>query len=373
MEMEYRKFEKLGIETSLLGFGCMRFPLTKDGKIDEMEAEKMLDLAIENGVTYIDTAYPYHQGDSEPFVGKVLKKYNREDFKLATKLPIWEVNSQQEAREIFESQLKRLDVSYVDFYLLHALDSQKWQKVLDFDIISLCEELRKEGKIKYLGFSFHDEFHVFKDIIEYYPWDFCQLQLNYMDMNIQAGQRGLDLANELNIPVIVMEPIKGGSLANLPQDVTKMFKDYHPHDTLASWALRYVGTLKGVKVILSGMSTLKQVQDNLNTFSSYQDLSQKELNIVDQVSSTLHARTKNGCTGCAYCMPCPFGVNIPENFRYWNNCFVYDDEKLYKEKYKIMIDKEKAEHCQECGACEKMCPQQLPIRADLKRVAKDLG
>ena len=284
--METRKFEKLNVETSLLGFGCMRFPLTKDGKIEEVEAEKMIDLAIQSGVTYIDTAYPYHDGMSEPFVGRVLKKYERNSFKLATKLPIWKINSQEEAKEIFESQLKRLDVDYVDFYLLHALDSDKWKKVIEYNIIDMCEELRREGKIKYLGFSFHDEFNVFEEIIRYHQWDFCQLQLNYMDMGIQAGQKGVDLANELGIPLVVMEPIKGGSLATLPEDVTKHFKDYAPDKTLASWALRYVGTLPGVKVILSGMSTLAQVEDNLKTFTDYKNLTDDELKIVEnQLSS----------------------------------------------------------------------------------------
>lgn len=370
--METRKFEKLNVETSLLGFGCMRFPLTKDGKIEEVEAEKMIDLAIQSGVTYIDTAYPYHDGMSEPFVGRVLKKYERNSFKLATKLPIWKINSQEEAKEIFESQLKRLDVDYVDFYLLHALDSDKWKKVIEYNIIDMCEELRRDGKIKYLGFSFHDEFNVFEEIIRYHQWDFCQLQLNYMDMGIQAGQKGVDLANELGIPLVVMEPIKGGSLAALPEDVTKHFKDYAPDKTLASWALRYVGTLPGVKVILSGMSTLAQVEDNLKTFTDYKNLTDDELKIVEDVADTLHSRTKNGCTGCEYCMPCPFGVNIPGNFRYWNNRFVYDDEKLFKGKYAKMSEQEKASHCKECGACEKMCPQQISIREDLKRVVIDL-
>lgn len=368
--MENRKFEKLDVEASLLGFGCMRFPLGQDGHIEEKEAEKMIDLAIESGVTYIDTAYPYHNGDSEPFVGRVLKKYPRESFKLATKLPIWNINSQQEAIEIFDSQLKRLDVEYVDFYLLHALDADKWKKVKEYHIIEMCEELRKQGKIKYLGFSFHDEFNVFEEIIRYHSWDFCQLQLNYMDMEIQAGQRGVDLANELGIPLVVMEPIKGGSLAKLPEDVTKIFKDYNSEVTLASWALRYVGTLPGVKVILSGMSTLAQVEDNLKTFNNYQNLSKEELSIVNKVADALRARTKNGCTGCEYCMPCPFGVNIPANFKYWNNASIYDDKDGFKAKYTNMSDDEKASHCKECGACEKMCPQQLSIREDLKRVAK---
>ena len=371
--MEKRSFDKLGVESSLLGFGCMRFPLDEDGNINEKEAEKMIDYAIEKGVTYIDTAYPYHNGDSEPFVGRVLKKYDRNSYTLATKLPIWEVDSQQKAREVFESQLKRLDVEYVDFYLLHALDQEKWDKVLKYHIIELCEELRKEGKIKYLGFSFHDEFQVFDKIIHHYPWDFCQLQLNYMDMNIQAGQKGVDLANELGIPLVVMEPIKGGSLATLPDDVTQMFKKYNTETTLASWALRYVGTLPGVKVILSGMSTFEQVQDNLKTFENYQNLSKEELNIVLKVADTLHSRTKNGCTGCGYCMPCPFGVDIPANFRYWNNCFVYDDAKKFKDRYQSLKDDAKASQCKQCGACEKMCPQQLPIREDLKKVVEAMS
>ena len=202
--MKTKRFEKLGITPSLLGFGCMRFPVDENGKIDEVESEKMLDKAINSGVTYIDTAFPYHNGESEPFVGKVLKKYNREDLFLATKLPIWEVSSKEDAKKVFMDQLSRLDVDYVDFYLLHALDKEKWAKVIKYDLLDLCEELKEEGKIRYFGFSFHDEYPVFKDIIEYHDWDFCQLQLNYMDMNIQAGMKGYLLAEKYNIPVIVM-------------------------------------------------------------------------------------------------------------------------------------------------------------------------
>lgn len=367
--MKTRAFTKLGAHPSLLGFGCMRFPLNKDGSIDEKESEKMIDKAILAGVTYIDTAYPYHNGDSEPFVGKVLKKYKREDFYLATKLPIWNVKSREEARQVFEEQLKRLDVEYVDFYLLHALDKEKWDKIIEYDIISLCEELRDEGKIRYLGFSFHDEYPVFEEIIKYYDWDFCQLQLNYMDMDIQAGMKGYELAEKLNIPIIVMEPIKGGSLAALPKDVTDMFGAYDSKASLSSWALRYVGTLPNVKVILSGMSTYEHVLDNLSTFENFKELNEEELHVVEKVATTLKARTQNGCTGCAYCMPCPFGVNIPNSFRYWNNGHIYEDHDLFKGKLQKMGD-EFADKCKDCGACEKMCPQQLKIREDLKKVVE---
>lgn len=267
--MKYRTFDKLKVSPSMLGFGCMRFPLNEDQTINEKEAERMIDEAIKNGVTYIDTAYPYHNGDSEPFVGRVLKKYPRDSFFLATKLPIWQINSRQQAREIFEQQLERLDVDYVDFYLLHALDKEKWQKVLEYDILSLCEEMREKGKIRFIGFSFHDEFDAFKEILEYRDWDFCQLQLNYMDMDIQAGMRGYELAEKRGVPIVVMEPIKGGSLATLPKQQADILKAKNPQASLSSWALRYIGTLPNVKVILSGMSTFEQVEDNLKTFKDF--------------------------------------------------------------------------------------------------------
>ncbi|MEE0966426.1 MAG: aldo/keto reductase [Bacilli bacterium] len=367
--MEYRIFDKLNVSPSLLGFGCMRFPLNKDGTINEIEAEKMIDAAINNGVTYIDTAYPYHNGDSEPFVGRVLKKYKRESFYLATKLPIWEVKSQEDAKRIFDEQLKRLDVDYVDFYLLHALDKEKWGKVLEYDIVSLCEQLKKEGKIKYLGFSFHDRYDVFKEILEYRDWDFCQLQLNYMDMDIQAGMKGHNLAKEKGVPIVVMEPIKGGSLASLPQKQADKFKSKNPEATLSSWALRYVGTLDNVKVILSGMSTMEHVEDNLQTFKDFKKLDEEELKLVEEVADELKARTQNGCTGCAYCMPCPFGVNIPNNFRYWNTAYIYEDHDKFKAKLLAMGDSA-ADKCKQCGKCEKMCPQQLPIREHLKKIVE---
>ena len=370
--MKKKRFDKLGIEPSLLGFGCMRFPLDKDGNIDEAKAERMIDKAITSGVTYIDTAFPYHNGDSEPFVGKVLKKYNREDFFLATKLPIWNVSSKEEAEKIFLDQLNRLDVDYVDFYLLHALDRDKWDKVIKYDILDMCEKLKEEGKLRYFGFSFHDEYPVFKEILEYHDWDFCQLQLNYMDMDIQAGMKGYLLAEKYNIPLIVMEPVKGGSLAALPKDVTEKFKNYNHNLSISSWALRYVGSLPNVKVVLSGMSTYDQVIDNLATFENFEYLNEDELTIIQNVRDTLKSRTQNGCTGCGYCMPCPFGIDIPSNFRYWNNAYIYDSHKIFKNKLNNMADEKKAENCKKCGACEKMCPQQLPIRDDLKRVCEYL-
>lgn len=369
--MKYRKMDESNENLSLLGFGCMRFPMTKDGKIEEKEAEKMLDQAIANGVTYIDTAYPYHDGDSEPFVGRVLNKYDRASFKLATKLPIWEIHSAKEAKKLFEAQLARLNVEYIDFYLLHALDKEKWAKVLELDILAVVEEYQRVGKIKHLGFSFHDSYEVFEDILTYRKWDFCQLQYNYMDTDIQAGERGCALSEKMNVPLIIMEPVKGGALARLPEDIEKIFTDYNPEASAASWALRWLANHKNVKVILSGMSTLQQVEDNIHTFEACEPLNEEEMAVVDRVKQTILSRQKNGCTGCAYCMPCPFDVAIPRNFEIWNEEGMYQDHSLSK-KYE-MLGGGKAEKCRECGECEKLCPQNLPIREDLKQVIKDVS
>jgi len=372
--MEKREFKNTGFKPSLLGFGCMRFPTLPDGTINEVEAEKMLDTAIANGVTYIDTAYPYHNGESEPFVGRALKKYDRSSFYLATKLPIWELNAKEDVKRIFEDQLKRLNVDYVDFYLLHALDQEKWQKVLDFNIVEYCLDLKKEGKIRNLGFSFHDDYPVFETILNHHDWDFCQIQFNYVDTEIQAGIKGYELATSRGIPVVVMEPIKGGTLANLPSDIASIFKNHDVDKSLSSWALRWVASFSNVKVILSGMSTMIHVTDNLATFNDAKPMTQEEITLVEEVAKTMKARVKNGCTGCAYCMPCPYGVDIPRNFRIWNDYSVYQNKEATIRRYfKSMETSQRADQCQLCGACETMCPQQIQIRSDLKRVHDDLS
>lgn len=372
--MEYRKMEKLGVSTSLLGFGCMRFPLNPDGSICEEEAEKMLDTAIKAGVNYIDTAYPYHNGDSEPFVGRVLKKYDRSSFFLATKLPMWDIHSIDDVKRIFQEQLNRLQTDYIDFYLLHCLDKEKWEKTLNLDVISYMEEMKKQGKIRFFGFSFHDDFETFKTILTYRDWDFCQIQYNYADTDIQAGDKGYGLAEELGIPMVIMEPVKGGSLASLPKEVVAPFADYNPEASTASWALRWVASKPNVKVVLSGMSTPEQVEDNLRTFHPFRPLSLKEKELVSEVSRRIKQRTKNGCTGCAYCMPCPFGVNIPKNFHIWNELAMYGNKAKAEQAYfKDLSEKERADQCHECGKCEEVCPQGLSIRENLKEAAKELS
>ena len=333
----------------------------------------MIDAALANGVTYIDTAYIYHNGESEPFVGKVLKNHPRASFILATKLPVWLIKTKADVRRLLAEQLTRLQVEYIDFYLLHALDGDRWDQLVKMGVPEEVAELQKEGKIRFMGFSFHDEYPAFEKIASYRKWDFCQLQYNYLDTNIQAGRRGYDLTVKLDIPLIVMEPIKGGTLANLPQDITKVFKDYDPKASLSSWALRWVATHENVKVILSGMSTMDQVVDNLETFNNYKPLSKEESAIVDKVTEIVNSRTKNGCTGCEYCMPCPYGVNIPRNFKIWNDFGVFNDLEKANRRYWIdMKAEERADMCQACSACESVCPQHLHIIDDLKQVALDL-
>lgn len=371
--MEKRSFDKLGIETSLLGFGCMRFPTLEDGKIDEETAEKMLDQAMAQGVTYYDTAFPYHNGDSEPFVGRVLNKYDRSSYFLATKLPVWMPNTREEAEKIFEDQLKRLDKEYVDFYLLHALDKERFEKVKELGLIEMCEKFREEGKIRYLGFSFHDDYEVFEEIINYHNWDFCQIQYNYMDTDIQAGDKGYELAKEKGIPMVIMEPVRGGLLAGFSDDIEEMFRGERPEKSVASWALRWVGSHSNVKVILSGMSTPEQVQDNLETFGNFEPLSEKEQETVKQVVATLKGRVQNGCTGCRYCMPCPSGVDIPASFRIWNDYHIYQKYSVVKNRWENELAEDaKPENCVECGACEEQCPQKISIREHLKRVQAEL-
>ncbi len=369
--MEKRIFENLNEEVSLLGFGGMRLP-EKDGEIDFDKASQMIDTAIKSGVNYFDTAYPYHGGKSEPFFGKAMKKYDRKSFLLATKMPMWAIETVEDAERIFNEQLERLQTDYFDFYLFHAINEERWDKILKLNLIDFCEKKRAEGKIRHLGLSFHDEYETFEKIIRYRKWDFVQLQLNYIDIREQAGIKGHDLAEELGIPVIVMEPVKGGTLAKLPDEVDGIFKDYNPDVSTASWAMRWCGTLSNVKLILSGMSTPEQVEDNLKTFENFKPLNDEEKKIVGKVADTLNSRMKNACTDCRYCMPCPAGVNIPANFDRWNRFAVYANAEESKKRWQDFDEKEKAKNCVQCGLCETKCPQKISIRRDLAELQKEM-
>lgn len=372
--MEYRKMENLGISTSLLGFGCMRFPTNADGSINEEEALAMIDRAYQAGVTYFDTAYPYHGGKSEVVTGKALARYPRESYYLATKLPVWAVKTIDDVERIFFEQLERLQKDYVDFYLMHALNGERWKFVKELGILEYCEKLRADRKIKYLGFSFHDDYEAFEEIMTSYKWDFCQIQLNYMDRDTQATLKGVELARKLGIPMVVMEPVKGGSLAKLPAEgIDELFKKVRPEASTSSWALRYVGSFDNVKVVLSGMTTMEQVEDNLSTFASFEPLSDAERAVIEKVADALHSRVQNDCTGCRYCMPCPAGVDIPQCFRIWNQYHIYENVNEAKWNWTNgMEDAKKASNCVRCGRCEQVCPQHIAIREDLARLQAEL-
>ena len=329
--MHYRKFGNLDFQASILGFGCMRLPLLEDGDsshIDEPEAISMIRYAIDNGVNYIDTAYPYHQGKSEFLVGKALQNGYRDKLKLATKLPVSRCQSYEDFDRFLNEQLDKLATDHIDFYLLHGLSKNTWEKAKKLGIELFLKKALADGRIRYAGFSFHDEFKVFKEIVDAYPWTFCQIQYNYMDTEFQAGTKGLKYAAEKGLAVIIMEPIKGGKLAKKPpQSIIELWDQSAVKRTPVEWALSWVWNHPEVSLLLSGMSTSDQVKENLRLASSAQPnaLSSEELLLITQVKKQYQSLTKVDCTACGYCQPCHSGVNIPRNFSLYNDATIYDD------------------------------------------------
>ena len=376
--MQYRKFGRLNWESSLLGFGTMRLPVL-DGdqsKIDEEEAQRMIYYAIDQGVNYIDTAYPYHQGKSEVFLGKILKGKYRERVKLATKLPIWLLEKKEDCERYFNEQLERLQRERVDFYLFHGLSKKSWGKVLELDCFSWAERKMAQGKIGSLGFSFHDEFALFKEIVDFYDnWTFCQIQYNYFDENYQAGKEGLKYAFGKGLALVVMEPIRGGALAQAPAPVQKIWDSSPFPRTPAEWALLWVFNHPEVSVTLSGMSTMEQVRENVNIASQAKPgiLKEEDLQLIKRVREEYQKLRPIPCTLCNYCQPCPAEIPIPEIFQIYNDGFSFDQMEKARRNYQVGIkDEVKANHCVECGQCESLCPQGIPIRFWLKKVHEEL-
>ena len=373
--MKTGRFEKHGIDVPMLGFGSMRMPRNEDGTMNYKKCEDIIDKAYANGIRYFDTAYGYCGGESEIILGKSLSKYPRESYYIADKLPSWLITSREKAEEIFEEQLKKCGVDYFDFYLLHTLEEKKWNNnILKHGIVDFVIQKQKEGKIKYLGFSFHDRYQVFEEIINYHDWDFCQIQLNYLDTELQAGMRGYELAEKKGIPLVIMEPVKGGLLAKLPEKYESVFKSIRPDKSIASWAMRFLADKENIKVILSGMSDDDMLFDNLDTFNNYIPLTDTDKKAIDTVATMLKQNVKNGCTQCGYCMPCPKGVNIPKIFNAWNMYGIFGEGGSSKHQWHETAQSNALpENCIGCGKCETMCPQSIAIRADLKRSDEEMN
>lgn len=376
--MKTRTNRKNGDELSILGFGCMRLP-TKGSSFDEPRAIKMIHNAIEQGVNYFDTAYIYQNGKDEILLGKALSGGYRERVKIATKLPPFLVKKLENAEKIFATELERLQTDYIDYYLLHMLtDKPMFDRLVSLGVTEWLEKLKAEGKIRNIGFSFHGGKTDFEQIVKAYPWDFCQIQYNYMDENNQATKSGLKLAASLGIPVIVMEPLRGGKLVDhLPRLVTDAFTSYDPNRSPAEWGLRWIWNHPEVNVVLSGMSDEKQVEENIRIASQAEpnSLSPEELKVFETVKEELRRKTKIPCTGCAYCMPCPAGVNIPGCFSCYNDKYLMADRHARFRYLQTLGALSKnpavASQCRQCGKCEAHCPQKIQIRKELKTVKKE--
>ncbi len=378
--MQYRKMGKLGIEVSAFGIGCMRFPMitNEEGKrvVNQELANQIIHTAIENGVNYLDTAYVYSDRQAEKVLGKALQGGWREKVYVATKLPIWDCKTPEDLPRLYEEQRTNLGVDCIDFYLVHSLNRDAWHRMRDLGVREFLDGLKAEGKIKYACFSFHDNYEAFEEIINDYDWDMCQIQFNYMDINNQATIKGVELAGQKNIPIVIMEGLLGGRLANVPDTVQAVFDSYPEKRSAVEWAFRWLCNFPQVATVLSGVTNMEQTMDNLAIFdrTGANTMSEEELAIVMKAREEYLRRTKVGCTGCRYCMPCPAGVDIPAIFGTWNEAFKYNNNISGNGRYRRMVSEGKgADQCVECGACMEMCPQQLNIPELLKTASAELS
>ena len=360
--MELRKF-KDGPDISLLGFGTMRLPVD-DGKPANINVEKsfeMFDYAFEHGVNYFDTAHMYHDYASEEFTGKALARYPREDFYLATKLPPWYIEKKEDLQRLFDGQLKKCGVDYFDFYLMHCITRSTLPMFEKYDAYDFLRDQQKKGKLRYLGFSIHDGAELMEKILGKYEFEFGQIQLNYLDWD-QLDSRGMyEALSRRNIPAIIMEPIRGGTLANLPPETAKILEQANPQRSQASWAMRYAGELPGVLTVLSGMSTLEQVKDNVATYTNFAPLTAGEHEVIRQTVETYRKNATVPCTACGYCMPCPVGVDIPQSLGAYNAFKTSGDQIGFGNEYVHIGKGSQPEDCTGCGVCLPLCPQQIDI------------
>jgi hypothetical protein len=371
--MKYRKFGRLDWEVAVLGFGAMRLPTIGNdpSHVDEPQAIDMIRYAIDHGVNYLDTAYPYHEKHSEIVVGKALLNGYREKVKLATKLPPWLVESPDDFDRFLDEQLEKLQTDHIDFYLLHALNSTRWPKLRDWEVLNWAESALADRRIHYLGFSFHDDFAVFKDIVNATDrWTFCQIQYNFMDIEYQAGIKGLQYAANKGLAVVVMEPLRGGQLTTkIPKSVAELWESANIRRTPADWALQWIWNHSEVSVTLSGMSTMQHVIENLDSAdrSGAGILTDEELILIDKVREEYRRLAPVPCTNCKYCMPCPNGVEITTILEYYNESIIYDNPRGSRSLYGSLSEDEQADNCVECFECEEKCPQGIPISEYLKK------
>jgi predicted aldo/keto reductase-like oxidoreductase len=359
----------------------MRLP-TFDGapqseKVDQETAVRMIRTAVDRGVNYVDTAYPYHNGMSEAVVGEALRDGYRARVRLATKSPVWLIRRAEDFDVYLDEQLKRLGTERLDFYLLHALNTERWRSILELGVLARAESAVKDGRIGGLGFSFHDKLDAFKAIVDGYGgWALCQIQYNYMDTGNQAGTEGLRYAASKGLPIVVMEPLLGGRLARPPRAVKDIFDGFDPKRSPADWALQWVWDQPEVAVVLSGMSTMGELEQNLLSAarSSVHSLGAAELGLIDRIRKTYLNAIPIPCTKCGYCLPCPNGVNIPRNFELYNDGYIHDDPRTGGFLYaRFLTESERASACLQCGACEKLCPQEIPVSEWMPKVHAVLG
>ncbi|MBR6524892.1 MAG: aldo/keto reductase [Clostridia bacterium] len=375
--MQYVPFGKLNFRVSRLGFGTMRLPRIEgeDNKIDRERAIALIRKGIDGGISYVDTAYGYHAGESEIVTGLALKDGYREKVTLTTKLPHWSVNEEKDMNRLLDEQLKKLDVPYLDFYILHALNRDAYEKMSAFNYKPFLEQALKDGRIRHTGFSFHDDKETFLHILnDWDKWEMAQIQHNYLDDENQATEEGLREAGRQGVSIVVMEPLRGGALANPPSDVRAMIDEHESKRSPVDWAFRYLADYPEVATILSGMSTEEQLEDNLRIFNNLtvNGMTEADRAFTKALKEKYLARQPIGCTACQYCQPCPQGVKIPNIFGAYNHAQMFDHPEEFADRYARMKEKgEDGSQCIGCGACETACPQQLNIREWLEKIESE--
>lgn len=373
--IQTRTIKKTGEEVSLLGLGAMRLP-TRNGRIDKQKATKLVNYAIDHGVNLIDTAYLYHNGESETFLRNILQD-RRNDVQISTKLPVWFVKKEEDLEEYLDKQMEKLGVEYIDYYFLHSLNYETYKRLKPLHVLEFLDRIKKEGKVKHVGFSYHDNYDDFTRIIDDYDWDMCLLQYNFIDEEVQAGRKGVQYAYNHDVSVFIMEPLKGGLLAHdVPEKVKVTMEEENIDETPSRWALKWLANQKEITCILSGMGEIKQLDENIETMNSTESdsISDEELQVYNNVKKVYEELIQVPCTQCRYCMTCPAHVDIPACFEAYNAKYIFKKDTKYTFRVSgIMGGKPGyASNCINCGACIIKCPQKINIPQELKKVSDEL-